>query len=156
MEVNCSKMCKNMNGQFTKNFSKWQISIWKCFHPHWILRKMQIKKHKTISLHDKKKAADTNIKIIANINIQFSSLQSFSFVWLFATPWVAACQASLSITIFRSSLKLTSVESVIPSSHLILGHPLLLLPPIPSSIRVFSNESTLPKRWPKYWSFSFS
>ena len=68
----------------------------------------------------------------------------------------AACQASLSITISWSSLRLISIESVMPSSHLILGHPLLLLPPIPPSIRVFSNESTLHMRWPKYWSFSFS
>ena len=69
---------------------------------------------------------------------------------------IAARQASLSITISRSSLTLTSIESVLPSSHLILCRPLLLLPPIPPSIRVFSNESTLPMRWPKYWSFSFS
>ena len=72
------------------------------------------------------------------------------------TPWPAAHQASLSITISRSSLKLMSIESVMPSSHLILDHPLLLLPPIPPSIRVFSNESTLRMRWPKYWSFSLS
>ena len=71
-------------------------------------------------------------------------------------PWIAACQASLSITNSRSSLKLMSIESVMPSSHLIRCHPLLLLPPIPPSIRVFSNESTLCMRWPKYWSFSFS
>ena len=77
-------------------------------------------------------------------------------VWLFATPWNAARQASLSITNSRSSLRLTSIESVMPSSHLILCRPLLLLPPIPPSIRVFSSESTLHMRWPKYWSFSFS
>ena len=71
-------------------------------------------------------------------------------------PWIAACQASLSITSSRSSPKLTSIESVKPSSHLILCRPLLLLPPIPPTIRVFSNESTLCMRWPKYWSFSFS
>ena len=87
---------------------------------------------------------------------QFSSVQSLSRVWLFATPWIAARQASLSLTISRSSLRLMSIESVMPSSHLILGHPLLLLPPISPSIRVFSNESTLHMRWPKYWSFSFS
>ena len=87
---------------------------------------------------------------------QFSSVQSLSRVQLFATPWIAACQASLSITNSRSSLKLTSIESVMPSSHLILCHPLFLLPSIPPSIRVFSNESTLPMRWSKYWSFSFS
>ena len=87
---------------------------------------------------------------------QFSSVQSLSRVRLFATPWIAARQASLSITNSRSSLKLTSIESVTPSSHRILCRPLLLLPPIPPSIRVFSNESTLHMRWPKYWSFSFS
>ena len=89
-------------------------------------------------------------------SVQFSSVQSLNHVWLFATPWIAAHQASLSITISRSSLRLTSIESVMPSSHLILCRPLLLLPPIPPSIRVFSDESTLPMRWPKYWSFSFS
>ena len=85
-----------------------------------------------------------------------SSVQSLSRVWLFATPWITARQASLSITNSQSSLRLTSFESVIPSSHLILCRPLLLLPPIPPSIRVFSNELTLRMRWPKYWSFSFS
>ena len=86
----------------------------------------------------------------------FSSVQSLSRVRLLATPWIAARQASLSITNSRSSLKLMSIESVMPSSHLILCCFLLLLPPIPPSIRVFSNESTLLMRWPKYWSFSFS
>ena len=85
-----------------------------------------------------------------------SSVQLLSHVRLFVTPWIAACQASLSITNSRSLLKLTSIESVMPSSHLILWRPLLLLPPIAPSIRVFSNESTLCMRWPKYWSFSFS
>ena len=85
----------------------------------------------------------------------FSSVQSLSRVRLFATPWIAAHQASLSITNSRSSLKLMSIESVMPSSHLILCHPLLLLPLIFPSIRVFSNESALPIRWPKYWSCSF-
>ena len=84
-----------------------------------------------------------------------SSVQSLSRVRLFATPWIAARQASLSITISRSSLRLLSIESMMPSSHLILCCPLLLLPPIPPSIRVFSNESTLPMMYPKYWSFSF-
>ena len=87
---------------------------------------------------------------------QFSSVQSLSHVQLFATPWTAARQASLSITNSQSSLTLTSIESVMPSSHLILCHPFLLLPPIPPSIRVFSNQSILHIRWPKYWSFSFS
>ena len=81
----------------------------------------------------------------------FSSVQSLSRVRLFATPLIAAHPASLSITISRSSLRLTSIESVMPSSHLILCRPLLLLPKIPPSIRVFSNESTLRMRWPKYW-----
>ena len=82
--------------------------------------------------------------------------QSLSRVRLFATPWIAARQASLSIANSWSSLRLTPIESVMPSSQLILCHPLLLLPSIPPSIRVFSNESTLHTRWPKYWSFSFS
>ena len=84
------------------------------------------------------------------------SVQSLSRVRLFATLCITACQASLSITNSWSSLKLMPIDSVMPSSHLILCHPLLLLPPIPPSIRVFSNESTLRMRWPKYWSFSFS
>jgi len=87
---------------------------------------------------------------------QFSSVNSLSCVWLFETPWIAASQASLSITNSRSSLRLTSIESVMPSSHLILCRPLLLLPPVPPSIRVFSSELALCMRWPKYWSFSFS
>ena len=83
---------------------------------------------------------------------QFSSVQSLSRVRLFVTPWIAARQASLSLEF----TKIMSLESVMPFSHLILCHPLLLLPPIPPSIRVFFNESTLHMRWPKYWSFSFS
>ena len=86
----------------------------------------------------------------------FSSVQSLSHVWLFVIPWIVACQASLSIINSQSSLKLMSIKSVMPSSHLILCCPLLLLPTIPPSIRVFSNEPTLHIRWPKYWSFSFS
>ena len=86
----------------------------------------------------------------------FSSVQSLSHVWVFATSRITAHQASLSITNSRSLLKFTSIESVMPSSHLILCRPLLILPPIPPSIRVFSSESTLHVRWPKYWSFSFS
>ena len=90
------------------------------------------------------------------MNHQFSSLQSLSRVRLFATPWTAALQASLSITNSQSLPKLMSIESVMPSSHLMLCHPLLLLPSIFPSIRVFSNESVLHIRWPKYWSFSIS
>ena len=88
--------------------------------------------------------------------IVISSVQSLSHVQLFVTPWTAAYQASLSITNSRSLLKLMSIKSVMPSNHLILCHPLLLLPSIPPSIRVFSKESVLRMRWPKYWSFSFS
>ena len=88
--------------------------------------------------------------------LRIRSDQSLSRVRLFETPWIAARQASLSITNSRSSPRLTSIDSVMPSSHLILCRPLLLLPPIPPSIRVFSNETTLRMRWPKYWSFSFS
>ena len=117
--------------------------------------------HKTgkgqFSFQTQRKAMPENVQTTAQLHSsQFSSVQSLSRVRLFATPWTAAHQASLSITNSRSSPKLMSFESVMPSSHLILCHPLLLLPPIPPSIRVFSNESTLHVRWPKYWSFSFS
>ena len=86
----------------------------------------------------------------------FSSVQSLSHVWLFVTPWIAACQASLSITNSQSSPKPMSIESMMPSNHLILCRPLLLLPSIFPSIRVFSGESALRIRWPKYWSFSIN
>jgi len=88
--------------------------------------------------------------------LTFSSVQSLSCVWLFVTPWTATCQAFLSITNTRISPKPMSIESVTPSSHLILCHPLLLLPSIFPSIRLFSSESALRIRWPKYWSFSFN
>ena len=91
-----------------------------------------------------------------SVIFQFSSVQSLSRVRLLATPQIAARQASLSITNSWSSPRLTSIESVMPSSYLILCRPLLLLPPIPPSIKVFSNESTFCMNWPKYWSFSFS
>ena len=94
--------------------------------------------------------------LIIFASVQFSSVQSLTCVRLFATPWIATRQASLSITISWSSLRLTSIYSVMPSSHLILSHPLLLLPSMSPSIRDFSNESTLLMRWPKYWSFSIS
>ena len=87
---------------------------------------------------------------------QFSSVQLLSHVQPFATPWTTACQASLSITNSWSSPKRMSIESVIPSNHLILCCPLFLLPPVPPNIRVFSSESALHIRWPKYWSFSFN
>ena len=103
------------------------------------------------------------LKYFMSVSLQSNSspiivvaVQSLSRVRLFATPWTAARQASLSVINFRSLLKLMPIESVMPSNHLILCHPLLLLPSMPPSITVFSNESTLLMRWPKYWSFSFS
>ena len=89
-------------------------------------------------------------------SIQFSSVQSLSCVQLLATPWIAASRVSLSITNSQSSPKPMTIESVMSSNHLILCQPLLLLPPIPPSIRVFFNVSSVPMKWPKYWSFSFS
>ena len=97
-----------------------------------------------------------NYEKSVSYHYQFSSVQSLSRVWLFATPWMTARQASLSITNSQSLFKLMSIESVMPSNHLILCRPLLLLPAIFPSIRVFSSESVLHIRWPKYWSFSFS
>ena len=94
-------------------------------------------------------------RFLPSLTLQFSSVQSLSRVRLFATPWAVTCQASLSIN-SQSLPKLMSIESVMPSNHFILCHPLLLLPSIFPSIRVFSNESALCIRWPKYWSFSFS
>ena len=96
---------------------------------------------------------DPKIRIFQS---RISSIQSLSCVWLFATPWTAAHKASLSITNSQNLLKLMSIESVMPSNDLILCHPLLFLPSIFPSIRVFSNESVLHIRWPKYCSFSFS
>ena len=96
------------------------------------------------------------VNFVCQLDWAFSSVQSLSRVWLFVTPWTAARQASLSITNSQSLLKLMSIESMMPSNHLILRHPLLLLPSIFPSIRVFSKESVLRIRWPKYWSFSFS
>ena len=110
----------------------------------------------SIMIWNKLKKRQTWISTSPQASNMFSSVQLLSPVWLFATPWITARQASLSITNSQSSLRLTSSQSVIPSSHLILCRPLLLLPPIPPSTRVFSNESTLHMRWPKYWSFSFS
>ena len=100
--------------------------------------------------------ANKNKKDAQHHSLSVSSVQSLSRVRLFATPWITPRQASLSITNSQSSLKLTCIESVMPSSHLILCRPLLLLSPIPPSIRVFSNESTLRMGWPKCWSFSLS
>ena len=108
----------------------------------------------TVTIHNDFGAQEN--KIGHCFHFQFSSVQLLSRVWLFATAWISARQASLSITNSRSSFRLMSIESVMPSSHLILCRPLLLLPPIPLNIKVCSNESTLRMRWPKYWSFSFS
>ena len=93
---------------------------------------------------------------MSGLDFSISSVQSLSHVQLFATPWIAVCQASLSITNSRSPPKPMSIESVMPSNHLILCRPLLLLPSIFPSIRVFASESVLHIRWPKYWSFSFN
>ena len=113
-----------------------------------------------MSWHDKMFPNDVTVYLSVDsdklYSVQFRSVQSLSRVWLFAIPWIAARQASLSIANSWSSSKHVCIESVIPSSHLILCHPLLLLPSIFPSIRVFSNESALHIRWPKYWSFSFS
>ena len=115
------------------------------------------KQRVTFMDHRKLRSHDTKCILVSwNRKKHISSVQSLSRVRLFATPWIAAHQASLSITNSRSSPRLTAIESVTPSSHPILCRPLLLLPPIPPSIRVFSNESTFHMRWPKYWSFSFS
>ena len=107
------------------------------------------------------KSKDTSLKYLSLFGISFYwclglsvIVQLPSCVWLFATPWTAACQASLSLTISWSLLKLMSIESVMPSNHLILCHPLLLLPSVFPRIRVFSNVSALLIKWPKYWSFS--
>ena len=130
--------------------SKWQNYIWNAILNnswHYLPTSIELKS-KPFNLWELPEALQ--------VKTMLSSVQSLSHVLLFATPWIAARQASLPITNSRSSLKLTSIKSVMSSSHLILCHPLLLLPPIPPSIRVFSNESTLRMRWPKYWSFSFS
>ena len=103
-----------------------------------------------------KEATDKGLTSLVKIYKQFSSVQSLSCVWLFVTPWTTARQASLSITNSQSPLKPMSIQSVMPSNNLILCRPLLLLPSTFPSIKVFSNESALPIRWPKYWSFSFS
>ena len=111
------------------------------------------------SFQSQRKAMPKNVPNIKQLHSPLmlgSLVQSLSCVRLFETPWITAHQASLSITISRSSLRLTSIRSMMPSSHLTLGRLLLLLAPIPPSIRVFSNESTLCMRWSKYWSFSFS
>ena len=117
--------------------------------------KVSFKSQWLFQLSLKSKSSHFRMWLCIILCVQFSPVQLLSHVRLFATSWTAARQASMSITNSQSSLRLTSIESVMPSSRLILCHP-LLLPLIPPSIRVFSNESTLLMRWPKYWSFSFS
>ena len=119
-----------------ESFVRWLINTWKGAQHRSLLEKCTSKLQWHITSHRSE-------------SVQFSSVQSLNRVRLFATPWIAACQASLSITNSRSSLRLTFIESVMSSGHLILCRPLLLLPPIPPSIGVFSNESTLHMRWPK-------
>ena len=124
-------------------------------HPSWL------QSPSAVILESKKIKSDTVSTVFPSLCHEVMGLDAYSVQFSHsvmshsATPWIAARQASLSITISRSSLRLTSIESVMPSSQLILCRPLLLLPPIPPSIRVFSDESTLRIRWPKYWSFSF-
>ena len=120
------------------------------------MRKQQKQNKKYLKLHASENPAVEPKGQKGRVQLSPSSVQSLSGVWLFANPWTAARQASLPITNSRSSPKLMSIRLVMPSSHLILCHPLLLLPPSPPSIRVFSNELTLHMRWPKYGSFSFS
>ena len=128
MEINLMRQQKFLHLDFTKT-----ISIWE----------------------DMSSSQGVSINVKNALFSCFTSVQLLSRVQLFATPWITAHQASLSITNSRSSLKLMCIESVMPSSHLILCRPLLLLPLIPPSIRVFSNESTLCMRWPKYWEFQW-
>ena len=121
----------------------------------WLSIRLRARQGKAMRVINKQKQKQFRLTKIY-FSHQFSSVQSLSRVQRFATPWIAASQTSLSITNTQSLPKLKSIESVMPSSHLILCRPFLLLPPIPPSIWVFSNESTLHMRWPKYWSFSFN
>ena len=131
---------------------QWNIYMFfiNCLHPHW---EKKIISYCCVCWQS---PFTQYLKSYVALDHQFSSVQSLSSVWLFVTPWTAAHQASLSITNSRSLLKLVSIESVMPSNHLILCHPLLLLPSIFPSIRIFSNESVICIKWPKYWSFRFS
>ena len=145
-------------------FKSYKMMLWKCCTKYASKFGKFNSGHRTgkgqFSFQSQRKVMPKNTQIAHNCThlstVHFSSVQPLSRVWLFATPLITARQASLSITNSRSSLRFTSIDSVMPSSHLILCRPLLLLSPIPPSIRVFSNESTLRMRWPKSWSFSFS
>ena len=129
-------------------------------HQIWETQQWSQNCKRSVSFQTQRKAMPKNIKMLHKCTHltpgTFSSVQSLSHVQLFATPWTATCQASLSIASSWSLHKLMSIELVVPSNHLILCHPLLLLSSIFPNIRVFSNESALCVRWPKYWSFSFS
>ena len=147
-------------GKITDSYWKWFIQLpatdppfWSPLLPH---RMLVILLTVSASLQTSKFSATGPLLSPAFNSVQFSSVQSLSHVRLLVTSWIAARQASLSITNSRSLLILMSIKSVMPSRHLILCHPFLLLPSIPPSIRVFSNKSTLHLKWPKYWSFSFS
>ena len=129
------------------DFSSVEIKSWIC----WLLSFFS----NNIS-NEERNIQNNDIQICNTIAWWIRSDQSLSPVRIFATPWITACQASLSITNSQSSLRLTSIKSVMPSNHLILCHLLLLLPSIFPRIKVFSNESVLHIRWPKYWSFSFN
>ena len=132
-----------------KNFTLPTVSKYCSFHCNFkITKKKNFKKLRNIKWN--------SLFILNTFYIHFSSVQLLSHVWLLATPWAVACQASLSITNSQTLLRLMSIKSVMPSNHLILCCPLLLPPSIFPSIRVFSNESVLHIRWQKYWSFSFS
>ena len=137
-------------------FKSWKMMLLKCCTQYASKSGKLSSGHRTekgqFSFQFQRKAMPKNVQTTAQLHSsQFSSVQSLSRVQLFATPWITARQASLSITNSQSSLRLTSIRSVMPTSHLILCRPLLLLPLIPPSIRVFYNESTLRMRWPKYW-----
>ena len=136
---------------FLKRFLAFPILLFFSISLHWSLSKAFLSPCYYLEL-----CIQVGISFLFSFAFQFSSVQSLSCVRLFVTPWIAARQASLSITNSQSLLKLMPIKLVMPSSHLILCRPLLLLSPIPPTIRVFSSESTLRIRWPKYWSFSFS
>ena len=150
----CSKSVKlDFSSMWTENFQMYKLDLEKAEEP-------KIKLPPFIGLwkkqeNSRKTFISVSLTTLMSLSV-FSSVQLLSHVQLFETPWITARQASLSISNSQSLLKLMSIKSVMPSSHLILCRPLLLLPPVPPSIRVFSNESALRMRWPKYWSFSFN
>ena len=151
--MDCSPPGSSVHGIFQARVLEWgAIAFSSTIRNYWITKWAEDLNRYFIK--EDVQMGNTHMK--SSISFQFSSVQLLSRVQLLATPWITARQASLSVTNSRSSPRLTSIESVMPSSHLILCRPLLLLPPIPPSIRAFSNESTLHMRWPKYSGFSFS